>query len=234
MSLRLKSRRNAAPNGFYYRQSETGWELTTWDFFELCRELQKHRQANPQFKLITDMTAIEDEVDAVNALRVSKIPLTESYLMEGGASPPFPVPQSRSLGQKLLNVAAGARSNLEWIRSGAPAVAPEASERRAAKCVTCPKNNSSDFTVLFTTPIAAAIKAAINLAKERKLTTSYDDRLGTCDACLCPMQVKVHRLIEDIDKYLDPVSRSLLWEKCWITQELTPNPELANSEAQPI
>ncbi|MFI5222626.1 MAG: hypothetical protein ACHQX3_00025 [Nitrospirales bacterium] len=218
MSLKLKSLTQAPPNGFYYRQAESGWELSNWDFELLCQELQKHRRANPKFRLTLDMDSIRNEVNSVNAARVAEIPGAMIYLTEGDLPPPKFLPQ-RNLGQRLKNVAIGAKANFDWLTSGAKAVAPELSESRASVCVSCPNNNSKDFTAFFTMPISIAIRKAVNRFKELKLTTSHDELLGVCDACLCPMRLKVHMEIEEIVKQMPSDSRARLWENCWVTKE---------------
>lgn len=216
MALKLKSRRECCPNGFFYRQPETGWELQSWDFFELTRELQKHRQANPQYRMQTDMTAIENEVDAVNAIRVSKIPGAMIYLIEGDLPPPK---LSAPASSRVSRLAAGAVTLVEWIKSGADAVSPELSNQRASVCASCSKNNSSDWTKLFTTPVSEAIRHAVSQRKDWNLSTEHDDKLGVCDACLCPLKLKVHMPIAAIVKRLPAESKAALVPECWILAE---------------
>lgn len=162
--LKLKDRKKAVPNGFLYRQGQTGWDnskvapYTLWDFYGLCRELQAHRMANPQFGLNTDMRAIESEVDFVTAKRVAAIPgaFDEYVVDEGAGVPPKPSPP---LSQKLLaavgavkRASKGGAVLLDWEKSGEPPVPSELSEGRAMICSTCPQNGKGDFTRWFTVP----------------------------------------------------------------------------------
>jgi hypothetical protein len=218
MGIRLKSRLSSPPNGFYFRQAETGWELTTWDFQQLCNELQKHRRANPQYRLQLDMASIQDEVDVVNAARVSTIPNAEGFLQQGDLAPPKPMPQ-RNLGQSLRSVAAGGRTIIEWIKSGAEAVAPELANKRASICAECPKNAPGDWTAFFTVPVSKAIQFELEKRKEMDLKTDYDDKLRVCSACLCPLPLKVHMGIDAIMKRLPEESKSELVPECWILEE---------------
>lgn len=219
MALRLKKRHECPPNGFQYTQPETGWHLETWDFNFLCMEVQKHRRANPKFKLPTDMPTIEAQVDNQNAMRVAKIPgAAEVYLMEGDFSPPKSQPPT----SRVRRLVAGARVIVEWITSKGQAVDPALSNHRASICSDCPKNEPGDLTSFFTIPVSEAIRSALNLRKDWKLSTNHDERLNVCDACGCPLKLKVHVPIDFINKRLSAESRSELDPRCWILGETKP------------
>ena len=48
------------------------------------------------------------------------------------------------------------------------------------------------------------------------LKTSKDAELNVCQACLCPLKLKVHTPMSLIQKRLKPEQRAELDPKCWI------------------
>jgi hypothetical protein len=232
--LRLKSRSQSPPGGFLFKQSQTGWENwkvdepSKWDFKRLCQILQQHRQANPQYHLNTDMTSIEAEVDYANALRVSRLPNTESYVATDGAPPPKT--QAPALRLHLLaavkKVSAGARTILDFEESGEPPVSAEQALRRAKVCAgdnddnKCPCNETGDLTRFFTIPASETIKAQLGRAHEMNLTTPLDDRINICGACLCPLKLKVWFPLKFIYAHMDGETLNALDSGCWILSEI--------------
>lgn len=228
---RLKSRTQCPPNGFIYVQRETGWRGESWEFNTLCRQVQQHRQANTRLRLNTNIAAIEVEVDEQNAERVMHMNGAESYIMAGGASFPkasaLPTLAAKLHGavEGVKKIAAGAQVLLDWEESGEPPVDSETAIARAMCCTVradgkgCPLNGSGGITDYFTKPASEWIRKRYERLKELKLTTPFDDKLNVCEACLCPLKLKVHtpmkfitpHLTEKIVKELDP--------QCWILKE---------------
>ena len=237
--LLLKSTRQCPPGGFIYRQAQTGWELSSWDFEELCMEVQKHRQANPKFGLTTNIDSIRLEVNQTNAARVAAIPGTESYLIqEGGMAPADPKTQAfRSLGAKLQGVAegvtkiaSGAGLLIDWIKDGAKSVPQEKATARAFICTNrgldekgkvkmCPKNSPEALGSFFTKAASELIRKQIEQRKELTLSTPYDAQLGVCSACLCPLKLKVHPELKYILEHTPAETIAQLDPGCWITNE---------------
>jgi hypothetical protein len=230
--LKLQSRHKCPPAGFLYEQRQTGWRSwladppSQWDFRRLCMALQAHRRANPQFGFTTDMAKIETEVDHVNAKRVAAIPLSMSYVMEDGAAVADPKSQAPTLAQKvavavgaLAKAAKGGAVLLDWEKAGGQPVAQELANKRAAICVGCPKNGSSSITDLFTVPAATMIKRQLERRASLKLSTPDDENLGTCEACLCPLRLKVFCPIQHIHEKTSADVRAELDPRCWILHE---------------
>lgn len=231
--LRLKSRSNAPPGGFLYEQKQTGWRnwlvapTTQWDFNALCTALQAHRRANPQFKLQTNLTLIQSEVDTANAMRVASMPNTETYVYNDNmptpkAEAPSTLDKLRSVAGAVKKVSAGADVLLAWERSGDKPVEAVYAEGRAQTCSHCPRNGKGDLTRWFTMPAAALIRKHIERLHELKLFTSYDNHLGICEACSCPLQLKVHTPLKFV---LGALNAEILAElhpaspRCWILEE---------------
>lgn len=231
--LRLKSRSAAPPGGFLYEQKQTGWRnwlvapTTQWDFNALCTALQAHRRANPQFKLQTNLTLIQSEVDTANAMRVAAMPNTESYVYNDNS--PIPKAEAPSTLDKLQSVAgavkkvsAGADVLLAWERSGDKPVDQAVADDRAITCGRCPRNGKGDLTRWFTMPAAALIRKHIERLHDLKLSTPFDQHLGVCEACSCPLKLKVHTPIKFV---LGALNSEILAElqpenpRCWILEE---------------
>lgn len=227
MSFKLKSRTQCPPGGFLFRQALTGWNswsvvpASQWDFKLLCQELQKHRIANPKYKLNTDITAIQNEVDATNAARVAAIPNSESYVVQTDTPPSFrPAPHLlQRLAVASRAISAGHETITDFMDSGESPVAQELAEKRATVCVACPLNERGDLSRFFTIPAANRIKKQIEVKEGRGLKTSKDELLHICSACLCPLKLKVWFPLPYIVKHMDEDVKAQLHPACWITSE---------------
>lgn len=162
----------------------------------------------------------------VNSDRVAAIPGTESYLMDvGSASPSFhqaPIHSLQQLAAVGANLKTGKDVIFDWEESGQPPVAQELADKRAAICVQCPQNGSGGLSRYFTVPVAALIKSRFERLHEMKLVTPNDAQLGVCDACLCPLRLKVWTPMEFISKHTEKNA----WPKfqqatprCWVLEE---------------
>lgn len=232
----LKNRQMQIPNGLRFLQPETGWQSPRQASFDvIVRALIAHRRSRPDlvqkhnWSLDYDMVAAE--VDAFNArlcerhgwLNYINTPNTEMLPPPKSKAPPL---QER----KLLDAAAGrakkiwtgVRTISDFIASGAPTVDQKLAEQRAAICAACPHNGKGDFTSWFTAPAAGAIKRQIEAMQERKITTSQDDKLGTCDICYCAMRVKVHFPIEFIAAHTsgEVMDEFRKVPHCWVHKEI--------------
>jgi hypothetical protein len=222
---RLKDRNKFIPNGFIFYQAETGWQPQRMQSFEtIVAAIIAHRNANPWLKdkngWSVDPDTVREELDRYNA-KVCEHMGWKDYISSAGDSAP---PLSQPLPQRLLhrgaNVVAGAETLVDWIADGAEAVGVEVSSERAAVCSACPKNGKGDLLSYFTRPAAEAIRRTVARKNEMQLTTPYDDGLGICEVCDCPLKLKVHLPIEVIVKKLSPVTRSELPAHCWIRKEI--------------
>ena len=226
----LRSRSMQIPGGLRYIQPDTNWRTTPWASLDrIVDEVIAHRQGNPH--LITtngwsiDRKTVENEVDEYNS-RICQSMNWMHFLQEGAVagpqSGPFlqaPGKQPRSLLNSAKNVAVGSQILVEWIKTGAEAVPIAQASKRAEVCSLCPKNVSSDLTSLFTIPAAAAIKAELNRRKEMKLETPFDENLGVCSACFCPMRLKVHVPFNSFIHKMTSESVAQLDPFCWILSE---------------
>jgi hypothetical protein len=110
-------------------------------------------------------------------------------------------------------------ANVGWLASKAEAVPSVLSEARAGICVQCPLNTKGDWLSLFTVPWATAIRSALNTRREMQLSTSHDGELGVCEACDCPLALKVHFDLKRILDHMPSESFDALDKGCWIRSE---------------
>ena len=230
----LRNRQLQIPGGLRYIQSDTGWASSRWaSFSTIVDEVIAHRLGNPHLITTngwsTDRKTVENEVDAFNSAICKAMNWTEFFTEEGAVagaqSGPFPQGHPRLL-HSAKNVAAGSTILVEWIASGAEAVPIAQATKRAAICCgqgsgqgRCPKNVSSDLTSIFTIPVANAIRSELKRRKDLDLKTPYDDSLGVCSACSCPMKLKVH---VPLNSFLHKMSKEAVDDldpRCWILAE---------------
>ncbi len=229
--IRMKNRNQSPVNGWQFYQAQTGWDLIVanpqaqWDFNLAVQTIVAHRQKNPRFNLPTDQTAVANELDFTNAKRMQGITGADSYIQSDEAPVPKTSPQQHpgrlAVAGGVSRIVEGAKTIVEWIRSGNEAVPQELATSRAAVCAKCVKNDKGDWTALFTVPAQNAIRAALAQRRDWNLSTPHDAELHVCSACYCPLPLKVHMPIDDIMKRMPTESLNQLVPECWIRSEST-------------
>lgn len=223
MAFRLKDRQRQIPNGYAYRQPETNWSAPRYaSFSTIVQSLMMHRKANPflaeKHGWRVDEDGVADDVEQYN-VRICQQMGWYEYLM-GGDGQAVPKTQAQpSLPVRLGNVVGGAEILVDWISSGGEAVGAELAHQRAAVCASCPLNKSGDLLSFFTKPVSEVIRKLQSRRLEWKLETPYDDKLGVCQACQCPLKLKVWMPIGRIKQKLSPEVMSALDKNCWIHKE---------------
>jgi hypothetical protein len=226
--VRLKSRTQCPVNGFQFVDAAISPEaIQTWDFEQLCQQVQARRASNPRFNLTTDLAAIRAEVDQQNALRMLSIKGADSYITsEGGGAPPNRLAPrglrqvAELAGGGIKRTASGAGVLRDWLGDGAVPVPNEQAERRAEVCAGCPRNAKGDWTAWFTEPVAALIRQQLSIRSDLSLSTPFDARLNVCEACGCPLKLKVHVPLNHITAHLSDEVKEKLEARCWILAEM--------------
>lgn len=235
--LKLKSRQQNIPGGFQWLQAETGYQApANLSFHFVVDAVVKHRQGNSwlakKHNWSLDWNSVADEVEHYNALRMQSNPKFHHFLGadDGGAPGFFQFPrvaqgQPANAVAGVKKVAAGVKVLLDWLGSGGRAVPKEQAEKRAATCVLCPQNKDGDWTAMFTKPVSEMLRLQLGIKNDLKLATSKDAELHVCQACSCPLKLKVFAPIKHIVDNMDAESQARLQLKdpvCWIRQEWTP------------
>ena len=225
----LKSRTECPPSGFKYRQPETGWSTEAWDFNTVVAAVVNHRRANVRLSLNPAPAVVAEDVDVQNAARCLSMKGADGFVvfepMGGESTFPKFSPLRRLAGAAAGFVQGGSKLKsgvqllYEWLGEGAETVPAEQSEMRAAVCVQCPLNQPGDWTRHFTGPISERIRITLEVRKEMKIETKFDDKLGVCSACACPLKLKVHVPMEFILAHQLEVVKTALAENCWMRTE---------------
>jgi hypothetical protein len=218
--IQLRSRDKFPPGGFRFYQPETNFSPPPWlSFHDTVAAIVSHRHHNPhqakQFAWSLDFNAVADELDLFNA----KVALESGWydFIQGAGVPenPKPLPPRTRSPLSGTAVAAGAKSLLDWTIDG-EIVPTGVAEGRAALCAQCPVNRKGTLADWFTEKAANLIQRQFEIRAARELKTGSDEHLGLCDACGCPLKLKVFAPLRVIQKYLSPEVEAKLWEKCWI------------------
>lgn len=230
--MQMKSRSQHPPGGWMFYQAETGWSAPQWLSFDaVVMAVWQHRKANAtRFpNLSQDRAHIELEVDAYNAERMKSIDGGMAFVQDGGDAPPgFPMPRlprqgvGRAVGavvDHLKNASAGIGLWMEFF--GEDPVEPKKAEGRAAVCVACPLNIQGDVFQRFNAATGKQLLEIFGSMKKQNMRTQFDERLGVCGACDCPLKAKVWAPIELIAEHLRPEAKEKLWSECWMRKELS-------------
>ncbi len=220
--VRLRDRNKQIPYGLKFTEQHTGWKAPSYASFDtIVRGIIANRMGNPaqtaQRHLSTDYDQVAREVDYYNALACQQMSWGDYIVNDAGLAPPSP-PKTMRLSDRLRAVAGGAEITVDFVTKD-EAVPQSLSEARAEVCVKCPLNEKGDWLSWFTVPVSEAIRKTMQLKKNMGLSTSKDPELHVCEACLCPLKLKVHFPIERIVEKLDPDVRGRLHPQCWILAE---------------
>lgn len=213
------------PNGAFYYEPATKWKSSPGSLDSITNQLIAHRKGNPalaqKFGWSTDYQTVWNEVEQFQVLICQQMGWTR-YITEGGGGSPLPFPVASKGPSRLGAVVGGGETIVEWIKDGAEAVPAPLAEKRAEVCVKCPKNKSGNLLDFFTETVSGAIRRALEDRERMNLSTIYDKDLHVCQACLCPLRLKVHLGLDRILKRLPQESKQALDPQCWILSESIP------------
>lgn len=216
-----------AGGGWTFFQPQTNWRnpMAMVGFDASVKAIIAHRRANKaitlKHQLSTDYDAVATELERHTRLRL-------------GIPSPDPPSFFLRAPQSLKSAVAAAVGDVKKMWIGAETVwdctakdpePADVSSRRALVCAgatekdRCPKNGKGDFTRWFTMPLSESIRKAESRLRSRNLSTPSDASLGVCEACLCPLKLKVHCNAQVVQKHLDAEVRAELDPRCWILSE---------------
>jgi len=257
---RAKVQRAWPPKGgWIYTETATGWKAPSPKSDNFDRTVDKiiaHRFANRAYKLSVDRTEVEHDLMHQTALRI----LTDApehaadwivagdddgkkkLLMqpEQGARGEAVVARARSgnmlerILARVRGISRGASTLADWLGDGASPVSVMVADKRSKTCASCPLNRpEKDWVDTLTESIAEAIRKQTIVKNALGLCTSHEDKLGFCDACGCPLRLKVFMPIETIRARMDSQSVDDLHPSCWIKRERMTAVASGNSRPTP-
>lgn len=210
--------------GWKFRQPQFGnWEnkMALVGFDASVKNIINARVANKalsiKHNLSTDYNTVADELIQYNR-KLRGIPDTIPSF--------FRLSRSR-----LADVAAAANAKLirrpatgiatlaDWLGNDGKPVSQPLAEQRAAICAGCPQNKPGDLTAFFTRPVADLIRRQIEERNRMKLHTVHDEKLNVCDACGCPLKLKVHVPLDFIKAHIKAPEWAALDARCWMLNE---------------
>lgn len=229
---RLRSREKFPPGQFQILLPVVGMKKpVAGSFSEVVTAFAKIVEANPALAekhgWPRDREGQENWIDAREAQRMLANGWT-GFVDPEGENPKARPARKGGLLVRAGNVAAKASTAAAIYRDllgpDGKAVPQAQAEARAAVCVGCPANDkTSSLTKFFVESTAKTLIAVFGILRDRKLVTSLDDQLGTCEACDCPLKAKVWPDISHIRAH----QKEDAWERirkanpeCWQTKEL--------------
>lgn len=192
--LRLTDKQTTPPNGWRYRQRESGKLITATSFMNLVAAVRQHRIANG-YPIQMDMELeIEDgvckEVPEVCKERPADL-----------------IPQRLT----IANVVAFTMTLGESILKGNPRVDQEEADRRGSICAGCPANVKADGCGGCN---SARLDQVISKVTKSG-TTQFDSMLESCKFCGCLNRAQIWFPLEILQNHIKPEVRDALPEHCW-------------------
>lgn len=223
--MRLKSRTKFLPHGFQLLLPEIGMKAPlSGSFTEMVDAFARIVEKNPALAekqgWPRNRQDQEDWLDDREARRMAAHGWTNFIDMEDATSP---TQKKTTMGwfRNAANAAGNIKTALAVYRDllgpDGKVVAKEESERRAAICIACPKNDTAGgLTKYFLKEAAREIMLVAGMLKDMDVTTSQDKKLGVCEVCECPMVAKVHVVNEVLKKHITQDQLSKFPPNCWI------------------
>lgn len=179
----------------------------------IISERARNRAISVKHNLSTDYETVANELEKFTKLRLG-IPLQPppSFFQRSSSRLPLRIAAAAA---DIKTAAQGTAVVLDWLTSGGAPVSQELAERRAAICITCPKNVEGSW---YTVAPAELIKATLESRKDLKLETKSDSTLKSCDVCKCLMRLKVWTPLQFIVSKTNPAIMREFPPNCWIAK----------------
>lgn len=233
MAVSLKNRQVQIPNGFAFRIPEIGFIAPPYQSFDVLvntvlRVVTANSQLARKYHWPLDKAGVEMWVDRVNAdicLRngwKDYINISQTNNPQFSDFPKVSAPETvkrlQAVAGAVRKINSGVKLLLDWEKSGEPPAMTGVAEHRASICETCPKNAKGGLTQWFTVPASEAIRSRISRLRDLNLTTNRDEKLNICQACLCPLKLKVWTPKRLIDEHLTDEVKKELPSFCWMLE----------------
>lgn len=186
----------------------------------------KHRLANKAITikhgLATDPMAVGNELEMYTRTRLG-IPIDTGPTFFQRSRAQFPEGAAAVVGdnwfRRITRTTTGVATLADWLGTDGKPAESVLAESRAAICETCPQNKKGDLVSFFVKPVADLIRKQLEERKQLNLSTSKDDALNVCDACGCPIKLKVHVPLKFIKAHIKAPEFQKLDPRCWILKE---------------
>lgn len=118
-------------------------------------------------------------------------------------------------------LANGAEAWIEFLGPEQEPVALEIATRRASVCAKCPLNRPAKGWIdTISTAAAKATKEYFHIRDALELRVEGEEKLGICDACWCPLKLKIWMPIKHIIDHTPEEVLADLHKDCWIRSEM--------------
>ena len=191
LSLSDALRGPVPPDGYRYKDPESGFVCHSFDYSDWVQQEKKHLEGNGR-KVPFDLELIMQE-----QLCMTLPPGWCSY------DPPNSVVLATLEGKDIMHAASTFGS---WVLNGMPLVEQEEADRRALVCSRCYLNVSIS---------GCGVCQAVVDKLAGSLTSKHDRFIRKCAACKCNLRAKVHFPLEVLDKE-NPGVQELYPEHCWL------------------
>jgi hypothetical protein len=122
----------------------------------------------------------------------------------------------------LHRLRSGASALSYWWLEGEEPVSQDLAQARANICKTCPKNQDPSLFEALTGTAAVAVKKALELKHERRLSVEGENLLNVCEACGCDLKLKVFVPMKVVLRTGLPDYFTDLVPNCWLLSESKP------------
>jgi len=191
---RVKEKQTTPPNGWRYRQRESGKLITATSLPNLVAAVREHRLANG-YPIQMDM---DQEVEEGVCKEVPEACYDR---------PRDLVPQRLT----IANVVAFTKTLGESILKGNPRVEQEEADRRAMICTGCTANIQAEGCGgCNSSRLDDAISKITKAGK-----TDYDPKLESCKYCGCLNRAQIWFPLDILQNHLNPEIREALPAACW-------------------
>lgn len=220
-----------------YTQPQTGWNAPPNESFTVVvTKLIEHRKANPfivqQHNLSTDYEVVCNEVDEFNAERMKRNIGWSHFLGDASPSGGWMPQRLNRAGAGVVaavkRTAAGIKVIAEWLGSGLRPVDQSLAEKRAMRCIECPKNTDPNWLQKLDAMAAEDVKKLVEIKNDMKLATPQDNQLLTCSVCDCYLRLKVwvpitHISSETSTALLNELTqvKTASGQGCWVPEEIS-------------
>lgn len=122
--------------------------------------------------------------------------------------------------EDLKKTAAGMAVLKEWLGDGLQSVDAKLANSRAKTCSCCPENIHGNWWAGAAGVVAEAIRLHLHFKDSADVWVEDEDKLGTCDVCLCHLPLKVWCPIEHIKNHTTESQLEHFPDFCWIKKEI--------------